>query len=325
MIRFMKHALFSGMLGALYFCVGALPLVADAATLQFGGATQGTVGSTLTIPITVSAAQGESVNAVSATVRFPAALLEATSMSSSGSIVNFWVQQPSFSASAGTAELEGVILNPGFSSQQGIVATLTFRVRAAGAATLSFSSASVLANDGAGSNILTASPSKTLTLTAPEVKKEEQKKIEPTTGSAEEKKPIEVVPPPVREATSTLEISPIQDDVPATSTYQTHPAPSFGYALPLATGLAILGWLIILARFLFDRRAKVPPLKRIAAADRALHQALKDLRSDLSHELKHLRAKEDAGTLTVEERHILKRFAGAMNEFDKIDSDSDRA
>jgi hypothetical protein len=66
------------------------------------------------------------------------------------------VQEPSFSNSAGTVNFEGIALNPGFTGASGKLLTVNFRVKTAGVAGLNFSSGSVLANDGQGTNILTS-------------------------------------------------------------------------------------------------------------------------------------------------------------------------
>jgi hypothetical protein len=140
-----------------------LAFPADAATLSFTNAS-GTVGQTLSVPVVVSAQGGESLNGVSTRVEFPADKLTLLSLSKTGSIITFWAEEPSFSNSAGTASLEGIIPNPGYSGQNGRVITLVFQVKAPGTATLSFSGASVLANDGRGTNILTSAPPRTLSL-----------------------------------------------------------------------------------------------------------------------------------------------------------------
>jgi hypothetical protein len=78
-------------------------------------------------------------------------------VSKGGSIFSLWVQDPSFSNSAGTVNFEGVVLNPGYAGSMGKLLSITFRTKAVGAANLSLSSGQVLANDGAGTNILKGS------------------------------------------------------------------------------------------------------------------------------------------------------------------------
>lgn len=111
------------------------------------------VGATFTVAINVNASD-EAINAVSGKLSFPASLLSVVSISKSGTIVDLWVQEPSFSNANGTINFEGIVLNPGFTGASGHVMSVTFRTRTEGSPALSFSAASVLANDGQGTNVL---------------------------------------------------------------------------------------------------------------------------------------------------------------------------
>jgi hypothetical protein len=109
-------------------------------------------GQSVTLIVSV-ASPDQAMNAVSGTISFSKNILEVTSLSKTSSIVSLWVTEPSFSNSGGTASFEGVVLNPGFQGSSGRIFSLSFRAKAAGTATISFSSGSVLANDGQGTNI----------------------------------------------------------------------------------------------------------------------------------------------------------------------------
>lgn len=140
------------------FAIGfftALPAVTQAATLYFSPSS-GTyeVGTSFTVSVYVSSAD-QAMNAASGVISFPSDKLAVESLSKSGSIFSLWVQEPSFSNNAGTVNFEGIVLNPGFTGASGKIVTVNFRVKAAGNAPLRFSSGSVLANDGKGTNILT--------------------------------------------------------------------------------------------------------------------------------------------------------------------------
>ncbi len=125
------------------------PAAASAATLfATTPKTNYSVGETIPVTIYVSAG-GQAINAVEGRVSFPSDKLSGVSASKSGSIVNLWVQEPSVSS------FTGVILNPGYSGSRGRVVTVNLRARAPGEATISLGSASVLANDGLGTNVLT--------------------------------------------------------------------------------------------------------------------------------------------------------------------------
>ena len=112
------------------------------------------VGKTITVSVYTSSPD-QAINVVSGMITFSADKLQVLSLSKSGSIINFWVQEPSFSNSNGTVNFEGIILNPGFNGSNGKIITVTFIAKTIGVAPLSFTSSAVLANDGQGTNILT--------------------------------------------------------------------------------------------------------------------------------------------------------------------------
>ncbi|HXF44025.1 MAG TPA: cohesin domain-containing protein, partial [Candidatus Paceibacterota bacterium] len=127
----------------------------EAATLYFSPSSGShALGQNFSVGVYVSSAD-QAMNAVSGVVKFPQDKLKITSVSKTGSIITLWVQEPVFSNDAGTVNFEGIVSNPGFTGSAGKVITLNFSVKAAGAGPLSFSSGSVLANDGQGTNILT--------------------------------------------------------------------------------------------------------------------------------------------------------------------------
>ena len=120
-----------------------------------------TVGNTFTVNVMVKTSN-QAVNAYSGVISYPADKLEMMSIGKGGSIVSFWVQQPSFSA--GRASFEGITFNPGYTGEVGKIAVLTFKVKATGTASVRFVSGSVLANDGAGTNVLKGMGSATFAL-----------------------------------------------------------------------------------------------------------------------------------------------------------------
>src|SRR5581483_5010272 len=136
---------------------------ARAASLGFSdnSGTTYQVGQTVSETVLVSSTD-QSINAVSGTITYPSDKLEAISISKVGSIINLWAQDPT--ASSGQVDFEGVILNPGYQGSAGKIITIVFKVKAAGIAPLLFSSASVLANDGKGTNVLNAVNSTSLRL-----------------------------------------------------------------------------------------------------------------------------------------------------------------
>ena len=112
------------------------------------------VGENFSASVYVSSS-GQTMNAASGVVSFPTDKLEVVSISKSGSIFSLWVQEPSYSNAAGIVSFEGIVLNPGYIGNFGKILNITFKAKSAGVANLNFSSGSILANDGSGTNILT--------------------------------------------------------------------------------------------------------------------------------------------------------------------------
>ncbi|TSC61429.1 MAG: Uncharacterized protein Greene041614_1082 [Parcubacteria group bacterium Greene0416_14] len=136
----------------LIFC--AWPTIARAATLSLVPSTGShSVGDTFSLTVIVGSAD-QAMNAASGQISFPADKLVVASVSKDASVISLWVEEPSFSNSDGTVRFEGVVLNPGFIGASGKIITIHFRAKAPGEATIMFTSGSVLANDGQGTNIL---------------------------------------------------------------------------------------------------------------------------------------------------------------------------
>ncbi|MBX4181323.1 cohesin domain-containing protein [Candidatus Parcubacteria bacterium] len=131
------------------------------------------VGQTFSVRIVVSSPT-QAVNAVSAVLSFPIDKLQVTSVSKIGSILNLWVEEPAFSNAQGKVSLEGVVPNPGFTGSSGPILTVNFRVIKDGTANLQFSSASILANDGYGTNILKTRGIGTFTLSGAPVSAQDE-------------------------------------------------------------------------------------------------------------------------------------------------------
>lgn len=127
---------------------------AQAASLYFSPSLKSiSKGSIFSVGVYVSSVD-QSINAVSGTVNFSSDNLEVVSLSKTGSIINFWVQEPSFSNSTGNVSFEGIILNPGFKGEGGKILEISLKAKSIGVANLIFSNGAVLANDGQGTNIL---------------------------------------------------------------------------------------------------------------------------------------------------------------------------
>lgn len=138
---------------------GFIPKFLFAATIGLSSGQGYEIGSNFAVQVLVSTESSKPLNAVSGNISFSNDKIELVSISKVGSIINFWAEEPKFSNSLGTVNIEGVVLNPGWSGNSGKVVTLNFKVKSVGTANINFSSASILANDGLGTNIITsASP-----------------------------------------------------------------------------------------------------------------------------------------------------------------------
>ena len=138
---------------AAVFALVFFPKTTQAASL-FLSPSSGSFGVNKNFSIGVYVSSDEAMNAASSEISFPHNKVEVVSISKSGSIFNLWAQDPSFSNNAGTISFEGIILNPGYSGTAGKILTVNFRTKSAGAVAVVFSTGSILANDGKGTNIL---------------------------------------------------------------------------------------------------------------------------------------------------------------------------
>lgn len=140
------------------------PFVSKAADVAISPSTGSySVGQSFTVTIQTNP-QGKSVNAVEAKLSFDNTKLSVQSVSKTGSVFSLWTTEPSFSNTAGTIDFGGGSPTP-FSTRSNLL-TVTFKVLAAGSASVSVSSGSVLAADGLGTDVYTSPVNATFTLTA---------------------------------------------------------------------------------------------------------------------------------------------------------------
>lgn len=130
-----------------------MPVVGNAASLYQSPAS-GTyeVGQEFTVGVYISSTD-EAMNAAVGAINFSNTNLEVLSISKGSTVVNFWVKEPNFSNESGTISFEGVILNPGYVGSAGNLININFKAKAEGKANLTYSSGSILANDGLGTEI----------------------------------------------------------------------------------------------------------------------------------------------------------------------------
>mgnify|MGYP001194040861 CR=1 FL=1 len=125
--------------------------LASAATLQMNPSSGSySAGQTFNASVRVAPA-GASVNAVEATLNFDPAVLSVVSISKDGSAFSLWTVEPAFNNSAGTITFGGGSPTP-FSATSNLV-NVTFRAVREGSGNVTFTSASVLAADGRGTDV----------------------------------------------------------------------------------------------------------------------------------------------------------------------------
>ncbi len=137
------------------FCVlGAQTTLAQSARIFFSSPPkQIGEGERVTVDVRV-AASAQAINAISGVLTYPENLLSVVSFPREGSIINLWTKEPK--AVRGKIAFEGVSFNPGFQGNNGLVFRVTFEGKQPGTAVLNFAEGAVLANDGQGTNVLTA-------------------------------------------------------------------------------------------------------------------------------------------------------------------------
>lgn len=144
-----------------------LPPISDAATLSVApGTGVYKTGQTFTVNLVVNTA-GAPVNAADGSLTFDPRELSVVAVGRASSIFNLWTAEPAFSNAAGTITFSGGVPT-GYTGAGGIVMSITFKSLTSGTARVAISSASVLAADGRGTNVLTGMSGGTFTLAAVE-------------------------------------------------------------------------------------------------------------------------------------------------------------
>lgn len=138
---------------------------ASAATLQINSpSTTLSYGETATLSIVVDT-EGVAVNSAEAQIVFPADLVEVLSVSKASSVFSLWVEEPSFSNTAGIITFNGGVPTPGYTGSRGLVVSVVVKAKKVGEAVFTFSNTAVRANDGLGTNVLRSQQGKTIIIT----------------------------------------------------------------------------------------------------------------------------------------------------------------
>lgn len=261
-----------------------------AATLNFNpNSGKYTVGDTIKIRAVVNS--DASINAVSAKVLFPTNNLTLQSISKNFSIIDLWVKDPSFSNETGTASFEGVILN-GFTGSSGSIVTFVFKAKSVGSAELKFSGASILANDGNGTELIKGSNSSVITI---------EKAIEKV-----EKKPVVPVEKPsvVKEIVDTskeafTEVRQIE---------QTNNLPNYSLVILLSLIIILILILIVMYGIYYINKIKKYFKKKLIMTEEDVSSKFKVLENDIDKEIIISRKIQENEKLTEDEMSSLVNF-----------------
>lgn len=128
---------------------------------------QVTKGETFSTKIYVNT-ENKSVNSFTGKLVFDNEILELDSVSIDGGLVDFWLRNPSSLSSENEVVFEGIILNPGFTGDKGLVFGVNFSAKKSGSAVLAIDDASILANDGKATNLFASNLTKESTITIAE-------------------------------------------------------------------------------------------------------------------------------------------------------------
>lgn len=186
------------------------------------------VGGTFPVTVKVNSG-GQTINAAEGTLIFNTDEILVDSISKDSSIFPLWVQEPTFSNSSGNIVFGGGMPNS-FVGVSGTVITIIFKAKALASAQISFSSGSILAADGKGTNILNSMNGGAYTL--------KSKIITPSAGEVPSEEeytpPLTVGAPPAAPVVS----SPTHPD---SDKYYSNNNPEFFWKLPVdATGVSLL-------------------------------------------------------------------------------------
>lgn len=128
----------------------------NAASLSFSpNQTTVSVGNIISLKV-ITNTDNKSINNAEASIQFPVDILEVVSITKNSSIFTLWVEEPSFSNITGKINFNGGLPTPGYTGQGGQIATITFKAKKIGTASIIFTDAAIRENDGLGTNILTS-------------------------------------------------------------------------------------------------------------------------------------------------------------------------
>ncbi|MBX4197975.1 cohesin domain-containing protein [Candidatus Parcubacteria bacterium] len=250
-----------------------------------------TVGQTIAVTV-LMASSAQSANAMSGTIKFPQNKLQVVTLSKAGSVVQLWAAEPVFSNADGTIHFEGVIPNPGYTGPGGKIITIYFKAIATGQAPVIYTNASVLANDGEGTDILTNFTNAEYTLQpAPEV-------------------PITTATPAPATITPGEAPTPTPTPVPAvvTSVVSTSQLRWWQQYWSLLLAFLLMLLLFLLYMWYMTRKLKGDLRHQLAKFDSDFHRAFHLLRDDIAEHIDELEQARGTRSLSAEEQKFISYF-----------------
>ena len=200
------------------------------------------------------------------------------------------MKDPSFSNATGTASLEGVILN-GFTGSSGSIATLVFKAKNVGSAELKFSSGSILANDGNGTELITGSNSSIITI-AKALEKVEEKPV-----VTEKPSVVEEIVDTSKEAFT--EVRQIE---------QTNNLPDYSLVILLSLIIILILILIVMYGIYYINKIKKYFRKKLISTEEDVENKFKVLENDIDREIIISRKMQENEKLTADEMSSLVNF-----------------
>lgn len=295
------------------FVFGGTADAAYAASLRLSPAS-GSYASTRTFTVSVLVSSSDqAINAVSGRITFPTDVLQVVSVSKIGSVISFWVSEPSYSNNSGEVRFEGIVPNPGYTGSGGKIISITFRARTPGNALVRLGSAAVLANDGNGTNVLTDLGHAEFTVTEAPVPEPE-----PLAPS------VPVTPPTATSTDVASSTSTPTTTQPIIVPAVTEPVTRFGMPIgPLTiiiVLLAVICGLLVLATtylFLMAKHAKNSVHKRTEATEKSLHKAFALLSDDFDNYVKEL-SNDKTHRMSKSEVAMVKEFQKNISDVEKF-------
>lgn len=299
-----SHAVF-----ALFIALLILPKLVSAASL-YVSPQSGSYSSGKTFSARIRVSSSQSINAISGTLKYPTDKLQVTSVSKFGSLLTLWIEDPTYDNTGGTVSFEGVVPNPGFSGD-GLVAVVTFKVVGTGSATVSLSGASVLANDGSGTDVLTSTTpaSYTLSAAAPVINEDQ-----PPNDTVEE--PVVVTPSTSANVTVDTGAQP-----PKSTSWFSSFGPKLLSFLAIAIPAIALLFLLLIVILRGYNSVKMTN-RRYRAGLRNVEELVDKsfllLKEDVEDSIRLLERTKTRRKLTAEEDAIIERFRQNLREAEKV-------